>query len=418
MSKLVIRHDLHLMSKEELAQYLRDVSTFVGLDPDLNAFDAIWMPNESGQGQSLVVYARRGTAEILRNKLGVDVDELTDHVVNGSIVYTAKGRNKDGRKEQAIGSKSIQGLTGKVLDDSIMTASTRALRRLTMQFTTLGILDESEVSAAKNEAPPANAAAGVTLAANPMPVIFSQPTAPANNGPGKPVLKTEIDHVEGTVAHTEPLGEQFVGQQDQIDAAMKQVADKQADTKKTPALATPVESATSAETNPATEADTAPARPKRTRKPKNTVILDVEPETVSAKPAVSTVVETRPTQAVAVVPPQANPAPPISVPAVGPDPVQATTPVELPVTPAGMPTKEQMDGYRAKVGVFTAQLPASQDLGSVQKMRAFITHMTGAAPQNMTVEQWEKQIAWFESFAVTNGAKGLIKYINDTLGVK
>jgi len=415
MSKLVIRHDLHLMSKEELAQYLRDVSTFVGLDPDLNAFDAIWMPNESGQGQSLVVYARRGTAEILRNKLGVDVDELTDHVVNGSIVYTAKGRNKDGRKEQAIGSKSIQGLTGKVLDDAIMTASTRALRRLTMQFTTLGILDESEVSAAKNEAPPANAAAGATLTANPMPLIFAQPTVQPNNGPGKPV---EVTTVPALPAAPAVLEEQFLGQQDQIDAAMKQVADKQADAKKTRAPATPVESTTSTETNPATEVDIAPARPKRTRKPKNTVVLDVEPETVSSKPAVSTVVETRPTQAVAVVPPQANPAPPISVPAVGPDPVQATTPVELPVTPAGMPTKEQMDGYRAKVGVFTAQLPASQDLGSVQKMRAFITHMTGAAPQNMTVEQWEKQIAWFESFAVTNGAKGLIKYINDTLGVK
>src|ERR1700676_51552 len=105
MSKLVIRHELHLMSKEELAQYLRDVSSFVGLDPDLNAFAAIWMPNESGQGQSLVVYARRGTAEILRNKLGVDVDELTDHVVNGSIVYTAKGRNKKGSNKRDTGTK-------------------------------------------------------------------------------------------------------------------------------------------------------------------------------------------------------------------------------------------------------------------------------------------------------------------------
>src|ERR1700731_61504 len=91
MSKLVIRHDLHLMNAEELKQYLRDVSTFVGLDPDLNAFDAIWMPNETGNGQSLVVYARRGTAEILRNLLGVEVDSLTHEVINGSIVYTAKG---------------------------------------------------------------------------------------------------------------------------------------------------------------------------------------------------------------------------------------------------------------------------------------------------------------------------------------
>ena len=83
-----------------------------------------------------------------------------------------------------------------------------------------------------------------------------------------------------------------------------------------------------------------------------------------------------------------------------------------------MPTKEQMDSYRARVGVYTAQLPASQDLGSVQKMRAFITHMSGTPPQNMTVEQWEKQIAWFDDFAARNGEKNLVKYINDTLGVK
>lgn len=77
-----------------------------------------------------------------------------------------------------------------------------------------------------------------------------------------------------------------------------------------------------------------------------------------------------------------------------------------------------MDNYRAKVGVYTQQLPASADLGSVQKMRAFITHYSGAAPQSMTVVQWETQIAWFDDFVGKNGVKGLVKYINDTLGVK
>lgn len=479
MAKLVIRHDLHTLDAAQLKQYLRDVSEHIGIDPDLDALDAIWMPNESGNGQSLVVYARRGTAEILRNKLGIDVDSLTSEVIDGSIVFTAKGHNthpdtgRPLRTEVAIGSKYIRGIEGKAKDDAIMTASTRALRRLTMQFTTLGILDESEVAAVKAEAPPANPAAAATLAPNPMPAVFAQPTVPANNTPGKPVDAKPAE----TPAPAPPvsLKEPFLGQQAQIDEAMTKVAAKQAATEPTKTTLTPVESTPSTETSPATEvatpkntvslddvqpetvgeamaqvaakaaakadiqADiqlpTTPATPvesvpstetkvdpeaaekaarsKRPRKAKNTVSLDVEPEAVSAPKAVSTPVEapvkteTVPVQAEPAVPVQANPAPEANPPAA---------PKANP--PAGMPNAEQMDSYRKRIGVFTNQLPASDGMGSVQKMRAFITHMTGAAPQNLTVNQWENQIKWFEDFSTTNGIKGLVKYINDALGVK
>src|SRR5271157_2319657 len=412
MAKLVIRHDLHAMSAEELKNYLRDVSEFLGLDPDLNALDAIWMPNESGTGQTLVVYARRGTAEILRNKLGIEVDSLVSEFIDGSVMFTAKGHDAKGRHEIAIGSKHVKNLEGKLRDDAIMTASTRALRRLTMQFTTLGILDESEVSAAKGEAPPTNPAANVAPAPNPLPPVFSVPSVPANNAPGKPV-----EPVPAPKPAPEPpvaAGEQFLGQPEKVQEAMAQHPAKTEDTKTVETPVTPVESTVT----PEPEADKKAAKPRRGRKPKNTVALDVEPETVSV-----------PTQANFAAPPQATPAsapvaaapPPISVPAVGPDPVQAAAPAELPVAPAsvaGMPSKEQMDSYRKKVGVFTAQLPASADMGSVQKMRAFITKMSTAAPQDMTVVQWEQQIAWFDEFSARNSIKGLIKYINDCLGVK
>ena len=420
MSKLVIRHDLHLMTKEELNQYLRDVSEYVGIDPDLNAFDAIWMPNESGNGQALVVYARRGTAEILRNKLSIDVDSLTHEVIDGSIVFTAKGHNiqpetgRPWRTEVAIGSKYIKGLEGKVKDDAIMTASTRALRRLTMQFTTLGILDESEVASVKAEPAPANPAAAATLAPVPMPAIFTQPTVPANNAPGKPV-----DPPAAPIASPAP----FVGQQDQIDEAMAQVA-KKAESKVdltihdlTKPEAAKVEAAAVAIVAP--EATAPASRPKRTRKPKNTVSLDVEPEVVSAKQAVSTPVETAPASVPASVPaPEANPPAATQANSAAPTQAQPVSVAPVESNPIGMPTKEQMDNYRAKVGVYTQQLPASADLGSVQKMRAFITHYSGAAPQSMTVEQWEAQIKFFDEFAAKNGVKNLIKYINDSLGVK
>ena len=63
-SKFVVKRDLDRLSVEERVQYLRDVSTFIGIDPDLNGLDMIWMDNEASFGRSLSVYARRGTALI------------------------------------------------------------------------------------------------------------------------------------------------------------------------------------------------------------------------------------------------------------------------------------------------------------------------------------------------------------------
>jgi hypothetical protein len=77
-----------------------------------------------------------------------------------------------------------------------------------------------------------------------------------------------------------------------------------------------------------------------------------------------------------------------------------------------------MTDYRKRVSVYTSELPSSEGMGSVQKMRAFITHMSGTAPQFMTTEQWEEMLGFFESFVAKNQVKGLVKYINDSLGVK
>ena len=96
--------------------------------------------------------------------------------------------------------------------------------------------------------------------------------------------------------------------------------------------------------------------------------------------------------------------------------VSANVDTSAPV--AGMPTAEQMVEYRKRVSVFTAELPSSENLGSVQRMRAFITKWGGVPPQQMTVAQWDAQLAWFEEFTARNSTKGLVKYINEMLGVK
>ncbi len=413
---LIIQHDLSKLSVEQLAQYLRAVSEFIGLDPDLNALDTIWMQNENGPGQSLVVYARRGTAEILRNKLGIEVSFLTQAITpQGSIVYTATGKNKQGRQEIAVGSKFVSGLTGKALDDAIMTASTRALRRLTMQFTSLGILDESEVGAIKGTTE--NPAAGATLVGSSV-VLPPMPSVPANSAPGR-----DVTPVVSTV------GEQFIGQKSLINAAMAQVKAKQESEKTSakpdikadiPAPEAPVTPAVAPVTS-TLQPDTTAAKPKRAYRKRNVVSLDGPESEVVSNPIPAPVVApasapTPTTVLVATVAPVQPPLGAAGIPAI--QVASAPPPPPHSVDFPGKPSEAQMGEYRKRVSVYTLELPASENMGSVQKMRAFITRMSGFAPQFMTADQWEEMLGWFESFVGRNQVKGLVKYINDSLGVK
>lgn len=445
---LVIKHDLSKLSPEELTQYLRDVSKFIGLDPDLNALDTIWMQNENGPGQSLVVYARRGTAEILRNLKGIEISSLTQTITpQGSIVFTATGKDAKNRQEIAIGSKYVGSLTGKALDDAIMTASTRALRRVTMQFTSLGILDESEVGAVQGST--VNPAAGATLAGSAV-VLPPAPTVPANNAPGRVVEMTAVDHEKNTVVHEMIPVSQDPKTQAQVAAV---IAIRELQKSETPAEFSArmdglrndaqtqlAEKATGRSNVPVTNATPAPqpapitaqveasetaAKPKRARKARNTVSMDgPEPEVVS-QPTPAPQAAPAPPPAPVITLPASIP-PPISVPVVPVSaPLSAVVPAPVAANPApqstdfpGKPSEAQMADYRKRVSVYTSELPSSENMGSVQKMRAFITHMSGAAPQFMTVEQWEETLGWFVSFVERNKVKGLVTYINDCLGVK
>jgi hypothetical protein len=401
-------HDLSALSKEEIIAYLREVSTFIGLDPDLNALDTIWMRNENGPGQSLVVYMRRGTAEILRNHLGINVEDLTDHMVGDSIVFRAVGKDKKNRQEIATGSKSIKGLTGKALDDAIMTASTRALRRLTAQYTTLGLLDESEVVAVVGDTP--NLAGSVQLSSNPVPPVFAAPTVQPNNAPGKiseapqPAPTGEAGAVGSGAALDLPLAEPSLGRPEQVAAVWAQVAAKDAAKEAAiPPSEEPLKPTESVVT-PAPEADKKADKPKRARKPKEVVLDGPEPEVVSAKADIPESQRTPtpvPTQAVAAVPEQANPAPSPSFGKI--------------VEQEGMPSAEQMAEYRKKVSAVTAELPATDGMGSVQRMRAFITKRTGSAPQNMTIAQWTNFLSFLDTTIAASGVLGVVKIITSEI---
>jgi hypothetical protein len=343
-------HDLSKLNDSEVVAYLAAVSEFIGLPPELNGLDTIWMVNENGPGQSKVVYARRGTAEILRNRLGIKIESLVHAQVNGSIMFTATGIDNNGRQEIATGSKFISGLTGKALDDAIMTASTRALRRVTMQFTSLGILDESEVTAVVGQE--VNPAGSARLAGSPMVL----PTVEPNNAPG--AIVGEI------VAQIH-------------DEAIVEV----------PAPATLPESVTSAVVPPPT-IEGRPVIKKKARR--NTVSLEVETETAVAEPVVL------PARGLV----EALPKPPSEVP---PPAVPVFTTVN-----AGEPSKEQMADYHKRVRRVTDELSAGVGVTPGQRMRAFITKQSGTAPHNMNTNQWDTFLTWMEKRIAEGGVAGVI----------
>jgi hypothetical protein len=445
MSKqpFAIIHNLDGLDKDSVKKYLAEMSAYIGLDPELNGLDTIYMNDPQG-GRALVPYARRGTCEILRNLYEVEVSSLTYATVSGSIVFTATGRSpkRGNRQEIAVGSKYVDGLRDKVLDNAIMTASTRALQRLTMQFTELGILAESEVVDLVGQTP--NPAGSAQLAANPMPPAFLPlPAVPANNAPGKPVeVKSEEKAAPQPSLPSLDLSQLLPPLSKAAQTSAQ--PDIKPDIPAASASVTPVESTVTVGTEAAILPDkSAQKAARKPRKKPNTVVLDVEPETVSTQAnPVSTEAEFKahqdkihadaraaleaksapvPAPQVVPAPVQANVAVPPQAYSVAQNPpiqgVSSQVAASAPVI-EGLPSKEQMDEYRKKISVYTVQLPPSQDLGSTQKMRAFITRNTGTAPQHMTVEQWEEMIGWFETFVATNQIKGLVKYINDSLGVK
>lgn len=139
-----IIHDLSALSGADREQYCRDFASYLGLNPDENRIDTIWMNDNNVR--SLVAYCRRGTTDILRDIHNIDVTDMVKEDGPGYVSFKASGINRRGRKEIAVGAFATTGCTGDRLAAAVATAETRAGRRLTLKFVGGGLLDESEVS--------------------------------------------------------------------------------------------------------------------------------------------------------------------------------------------------------------------------------------------------------------------------------
>jgi hypothetical protein len=410
--KFRIIYNLDGLTDAQIAEYARDVSIYFDLDPAVNWFDVLWMVDPDTGLRRRQLYARRGTTDVMRDKRGISITEMTFHTGPGFVAYTAKGVDKNGRQEMAVGAHSIEGLQGEKLAAAVATAETRAGRRLTLKFCGLGILDYSEVS------DPVELKINVPNLelANPTPVVFLPPPPVVASTSAAPVVPAAADAVAVAKAEADEIGR----------LALEQL--------KLAAQTKPVEPSVQEAVPASPEPPTKKRRSSGPRKSKNTVSLSDAPQpapTGEAGAVLTQVNSAVPTQVFDAggppnVAPQANPAAPSQAfPVTPPPPVPASgTAVPNSVTDfPGKPNAQQQEEYRNKLRDWSnnvlpiegGMVPSAGIGGPSAKLRSFCVNYVGKSTQEMTADDWEEFLTFLVNFKDKNGAKGLVKYINDSL---
>jgi hypothetical protein len=412
-SSFKIIHNLDKLSEADQQQYLRDASEFLGLPPDLNALDLIWMNSEDGM-RRLVAYARRGTTDILRATHGIEVTNLQQITVPGTVSFQAIGKNAAGRQEHAIGSCGIEGLRGERLAVAVMTAQTRALRRLTLSFVGGGLLDETEVNSPVTDIAAA-AASGALLVGT--PVVFPPPQAAPNIAPGRDITPGE-PAVQNPPAEGVSLQETSAVPHGAGAGAWSGTGGPEPKKKRTYKKRNTVDLAS-------------PAAAQQTEIPPgmidaggNITPISVPPATVKQEQeAIGNGVASAPALAeVSELIITADPAMATGLKADTPTVVQSAPPQAAAISPV---TAEKAKEYRERLGKYSqdilpkAGMMPSEGVGGVtMKLRKFAGVFSGTVnTQALNEEQWNDLLEFLDGYSQKNGAAALVTYINQAIGV-
>jgi hypothetical protein len=372
-------YDLESMSEPQRQDYIRNVCKHMGVPDNLNLVALTYV--DDGEGPSrLVAYAKRGATENVRNSLAIKISALTNQMIGGSIVFTATAVSGTGRQEISTGSKFIDGLTGTALDDAIMTAQTRALRRVTLQFIGAGVLDESEVNQRKL----------VQTVSAPVHVA-PQPVAPPSNEPGKDITP-------------EPTAYEDYGK---VGTITTQALISEACLLQPPSI---LDEAKRLQTIEQLNAQADAPKVKKTRKKRATVDLGPsEPVIKAAAPEPPAPVA----PAIATVPVEPKPA------------IQAAVPAAPPTVKKPRLSQDQIRPFRERLFrlrndyLETSGLAPKEGMGIADQLRSLAQIMfTGISDMNdLTVEQWEKYLSTLENKVKNDGPQSAVKFIEETIGL-
>ena len=145
LHEIALKGDLRGLNDDQLTRYYFYTCQQFGLNPVTKPFDIITFKD----GRK-VMYANKNCAEQLRILHGISVVEIEQKHEGELYVVKVSVKDKTGRVDGDIGVVSTKGyegknLTGEMLANKMMTATTKAKRRATYSICGLGMLDETEV---------------------------------------------------------------------------------------------------------------------------------------------------------------------------------------------------------------------------------------------------------------------------------
>lgn len=392
--------NLESLTEEQRREYYEHVCQAVGLDPKQNLLKYTMLDDGTGSGsRHLVLYATKGATNAIRGIQGIDITDLTDKVIGGAVVFTAKAKNAKGRTDIAVGACSIDGKRGKILENAFALAQTRATRRVTLQMSGLDLLDESEVSG-DNTVP-------IEQASLPLSEI-GQPVQ-ASSEPGVDItaglsLKTPATAVLlSSAVSAAPLAPEIVPEESKrLPNPAAGLAPIAANVMAAPD-GVPSVAAISDE-------DKKPRRKRRTK----------------AEMEAAKTVDGEPPQDLKLVEPVAeekSDAP--STPALASEPEApklVTAPVKIMI--GNKPNAEQMKvfvdkltDYRNNILPSGGMVP-SHGMGVVKKVREFFRVANNGIDdlQNLTVEQWENTFRFMDTTIAQHNAKKLVEIMEFNIG--
>ena len=414
--------DLNTATNEQLEVYRATVAKTMSIDPLM--LDFIWMNDPESGLRNRVLYAKRGAAEVLRHELKVSVTSLVMSESSGLVTVIATGSVPSGRQEMAVGSAYIEGLRGDKKAHGIMTASTRAVRRLTLQFVTGGVLDETEVQA-QSDLQIAPAASTATLAGSPVVVPSVPQTAPSAL-PGKDITPSADRPIPPELALPATVNRVELPTQtpEEFSATQQALRD---------------EAKSQLENNP-------PAKAKRTRKSRNTVSIASPGQTEMPVGTIgkdgivspSADIPAKSVNADTQVSAPANEVPVSAPPVVAAEKAQSTlaqgiqaAPLSTPQTPTSPAaitaqlSPEKVLEFKNRLRVYSNDilpkgnmLPVDGVGGVTMQLRKFAQVHTGAPDTNvLSVSQWEDLFDFLDTYTKENGPTALVQYISKAIGV-
>lgn len=389
-------YDLADLNEDQRQKYYRDACAFFGVPDNLNLLAFIKMVPDDNAKPRTVLYAKKGATDLIRQNKGITTVELEltkgIELSLGIVSFTAVGKDESGRIERAVGVISIDGLRGKQLASAIMTAQTRATRRMTLQFVGGGILDEAELETGQ-----LTTASGASVA---LDAIQVQPTVVPNGEVGRDITEVQKGAQEALAAVKPEVLATAAGEHHATVADL--------------AKTLPAD-------NPLAQAVTQPAEAPthRKRKPANEVTLNTPAQEAQPVPApvVSAPIVPAAAPVSAVVP--AAPAQVVAAP-VQPAPVQ-----KLLNEVEEKEVRERLGKYRneilpGKPPAGGAMVP-TEGIGGVEiKLRSFVSKFNPNKPSSKTWNygDWKLFLDYLDAQVAAVGAVGLVDLIDRKIGAK